>query len=309
MHASVVGPVGFGASGNGSHGLHRDGCIRTLATAKECTHRRECRNALDGVLGELERNVCPALPLSALDVLCTLAMSLFELTEECRNAALGKWPGIEPGSKRKDRPTSIPVFKNPFVEKYLARAHWVTPGIWFGPLVIYGLYRGFTGVRTGVLGTVGLYLCGILIWTLAEYVLHRFVFHTLPITPKTVRNYLVHQYHHDFPDDRYRLVMVPMGSWPLGALWGTAYYFLFGPSYFWPILAGSATGYIAYDWIHYYTHHARPRTALGKWLRSYHLQHHHDDPLSRFGVSSPLWDFVFGTYKPLKKATPASAVR
>jgi sterol desaturase/sphingolipid hydroxylase (fatty acid hydroxylase superfamily) len=236
-------------------------------------------------------------------------MALFDLTDDLVNAAHGKWPGIEPGAKRKDRPTTIRVFKNAFLENYLAKAHWVTPGIWFGPLVFYGLYRGFTGGHAGVLSTLGLFVLGLLIWTLAEYLLHRYVFHVLEYGPGKEWNYLVHAYHHDFPDDRYRLVMVPLGSWPLAAIWAAVYYFVFGPAYFWPVLAGTALGYISYDWVHYYTHHAKPKTALGKWLRRYHLQHHHDDDHSRYGVSSPLWDYVFGTYKPLKRAAPPFQAR
>jgi sterol desaturase/sphingolipid hydroxylase (fatty acid hydroxylase superfamily) len=233
-------------------------------------------------------------------------MALFELTEELTLAAHGKHPGLEPGARRKDRPDTIPVFKNRILENWFAKAHWITPGLWFGPLVGYGLFRGVTNPHTGVLGGVGLFLLGVLLWTLAEYLLHRFLFHTLPFGPGQERNYLVHQYHHDFPDDRYRLVMVPLGSWPLAAIWATVYYFVFGAQNFWPIMGGTAAGYVAYDWIHYYTHHARPKGGIGKWLRRYHLQHHHDDDHSRYGVSSPLWDFVFRTYKPLKSAATPS---
>ncbi len=56
------------------------------------------------------------------------------------------------------------------------------------------------------------------------------------------------------------------------------------------------TGYLAYDWTHYYTHHFRPRRGLGKWLRTYHLRHHYHDPNAYFGISSPLWDLLFGTF-------------
>jgi sterol desaturase/sphingolipid hydroxylase (fatty acid hydroxylase superfamily) len=36
----------------------------------------------------------------------------------------------------------------------------------------------------------------------------------------------------------------------------------------------------------------------GYALRAYHQRHHHEHAQSRFGVSSPLWDLVFGTYAP-----------
>ena len=65
--------------------------------------------------------------------------------------------------------------------------------------------------------------------------------------------------------------------------------------------SGTVTGYIAYDWIHYYTHHFSPKNRVGRWLKRYHLLHHFDEHhgTKRFGVSNPLWDLVFGTYRPV----------
>jgi hypothetical protein len=47
--------------------------------------------------------------------------------------------------------------------------------------------------------------------------------------------------------------------------------------------------------IHYYTHHGRPRSRWGKYLRAYHLSHHHRHQHRLFGVSQPLWDLIFRT--------------
>lgn len=220
--------------------------------------------------------------------------SLF--TDELIDTALGR----NPPDKRKDRPKTINVFKNEFIEKYLARAHWVTPGLWFLPIAAWGLYTGFTNPALSALTVVGLFFGGWLFWSLLEYVLHRFVFHSLTPTEDHPENYLVHTYHHDFPDDATRLVMVPIGSWPLGVLFAAAFRLLLGGTLWFPAFAGACVGYVAYDWVHYYTHHARPAGGIGRWMRMYHLQHHFDHSPTRYGVSSPLWDVVFGTYKPAK---------
>jgi sterol desaturase/sphingolipid hydroxylase (fatty acid hydroxylase superfamily) len=71
---------------------------------------------------------------------------------------------------------------------------------------------------------------------------------------------------------------------------------VFGPAVFFQILAGTMAGYVAYDWIHYYTHHAKPKTALGKFLRRYHMRHHFENENRFYGISSPLWDLVLGTF-------------
>jgi sterol desaturase/sphingolipid hydroxylase (fatty acid hydroxylase superfamily) len=47
---------------------------------------------------------------------------------------------------------------------------------------------------------------------------------------------------------------------------------------------------------HYATHHFPMRRGILKFLKRYHMQHHYKTPDQRFGVSSPLWDVVFGTF-------------
>jgi sterol desaturase/sphingolipid hydroxylase (fatty acid hydroxylase superfamily) len=74
-----------------------------------------------------------------------------------------------------------------------------------------------------------------------------------------------------------------------------AEYILAGSYYSRMLYAGTVLGYITYDWMHYYTHHFRPTTRLGKFLRRYHMEHHYKDSESHFGISSPLWDWVFRT--------------
>ena len=59
--------------------------------------------------------------------------------------------------------------------------------------------------------------------------------------------------------------------------------------------AGFLTGYLVYDVLHYATHHLPMRAPVLKWLKRNHLLHHHATPDERFGVSSPLWDFVLRT--------------
>jgi sterol desaturase/sphingolipid hydroxylase (fatty acid hydroxylase superfamily) len=153
-----------------------------------------------------------------------------------------------------------------------------------------------------VLISLALFLCGWLVWSLLEYCLHRFIFHFEARTPEErLRGFLAHGYHHEFPDDATRLVAPPLMSWPIGLISGLILHAILGPGRWLSAFAGMATGYIAYDWIHYYTHHFRPKRGIGKWLRSYHMLHHFDDRGTRFGVSSPLWDLVFKTYRPLPR--------
>ncbi|MGO9674557.1 MAG: sterol desaturase family protein, partial [Methylocella sp.] len=75
--------------------------------------------------------------------------------------------------------------------------------------------------------------------------------------------------------------------------------------YGYPVLMGFIIGYLGYDMVHYYTHHAKPTTRLGQTLRRLHLLHHFRDPTRGFGVSAPWWDYVFGTQHVRNARLPA----
>ena len=62
-----------------------------------------------------------------------------------------------------------------------------------------------------------------------------------------------------------------------------------------PFCGGFIVGYLIYDYIHYSTHHFPMRNRLAKYLKHYHLKHHYSGEGGRYGVSSPVWDWVFGT--------------
>ena len=64
------------------------------------------------------------------------------------------------------------------------------------------------------------------------------------------------------------------------------------------------------DWVHYYTHHAVPKSRFGKFMRRFHLEHHFGIAHSQFGLSSSLWDLVFQifwTTGAFKRRKPGSA--
>ena len=145
------------------------------------------------------------------------------------------------------------------------------------------------------------FLLGLFIWTLAEYLLHRFVFHFPPKTKQMERiTFLFHGVHHAQPQCKTRLVMPPPVSIPLAALFYGFFWLLFGtiarvPGWVNPLMAGFMVGYLVYDLTHYATHHFPMRNKVAKFLKRYHMQHHYKTPDARYGVSSPLWDIVFGT--------------
>ncbi|KAF3450239.1 hypothetical protein FNV43_RR06319 [Rhamnella rubrinervis] len=68
------------------------------------------------------------------------------------------------------------------------------------------------------------------------------------------------------------------------------------------LFGGIVLGYVMYDLTHYYLHHGKPSKAFTQNLKRYHLNHHFRIRSSGFGITSPIWDSVFGTLPPTKAA-------
>ena len=176
----------------------------------------------------------------------------------------------------------------------LSRVHPAVPVAIFAPAVL--LLAAWGLEKVNVLGMVGLVVAGYAMWTLFEYWLHRVVFHFEPEKGLGARlHWIIHGIHHDHPNDPLRLVMPPAVSIPLGAVVFGAIYLVFGSRYAPGLGAGFFAGYLAYDMLHYYVHHFRPRTRLGRMLRERHMRHHFQDETRGFGISAPYWDDVFRT--------------
>jgi 4-hydroxysphinganine ceramide fatty acyl 2-hydroxylase len=200
---------------------------------------------------------------------------------------------------------TIPLFQNAFLEKF-TRVHWSVPLIVYIPVITWLLYRALSHAALTAGTVLGLFIAGAFFWTLAEYLLHRFVFHYMPSTEWGKRlHFLMHGIHHDYPNDSWRLVMPPSVSIPLAFLFYGLFWLMLGPVATLPFFAGFLVGYLCYDMIHYATHHAPMKGGIGLFLKHHHMKHHYQTENLGYGVSSPLWDYVFRTTFPEKD--PSSA--
>jgi len=199
---------------------------------------------------------------------------------------------------------TLRLFEMKILETLTRTKWWLVPLIWM-PVVIYFGLSGTTslmesyGGTKGSLLSAGLFLCGCLAWTLLEYSLHRCLFHWRPNLRSHTQitfHFLLHGLHHKTPLDPDRLVFPPAAALLIITLFYTAYRIFLPFPIFCCYACGKLFGYICYDMTHYYLHHGSPNPSSTLYYKKiYHYNHHFKDSTSGYGISTMLWDYVFGT--------------
>ena len=151
---------------------------------------------------------------------------------------------------------------------------------------------------------VAVALAGAGSWTLVEYLLHRFCGHDRRTWPNAFAT--EHTRHHsegDYFAPTLKKAMVAVVGVPtvtgiaalalglrLGAIYGLAFMGM----------------YVLYEVVHRRAHTHRGFGAYGRYLRRHHFYHHFNNPRANHGVTSPIWDIVFGTWqRPSHISVPA----
>jgi len=190
---------------------------------------------------------------------------------------------------------SVPLFENGLLDVF-SRVHWFVPLLIFVPVVTYFSYLSLVVLGHSFLSYIGYFFLGLFLWTVAEYFVHRFVFHYYPKNRTGQKlHFMMHGVHHAYPNDSMRLVMPPVLSIPLATVFFFIWSAIFGKLTA-PVFAGFIFGYLCYDMMHYATHHAKFLKA--NWfikIKNHHMKHHFQDPDHGFGVSSDFWDKIFRT--------------
>ena len=193
-----------------------------------------------------------------------------------------------------------PRFFGPdWMEQLTKTPWWVVPCLWLPlHLACAALAHSRYGMQLPQLAV--LLVAGVLLWQLLEYTIHRFVFHAhLTSYWGITLHFLFHGCHHKYPMDSQRLVMPPLPALGVHALVYGALRATLPIQVAVPLFAGAGLGYIAYDCLHYAIHHLKGNSRLARValqpLRQKHLHHPFKNCRAGFGISSPLFDYVFQT--------------
>ena len=186
---------------------------------------------------------------------------------------------------------SIKLFKNNLLDS-LSKVHFTVPLYIFIPAILFFCYKAFSnGINAGAF--VLYFLGGLLVWTITEYVLHRFIFHYHPTSEFGKKmHFIFHGVHHDYPRDKKRLVMPPSASIPLASLFYLLFSLVLVQKFLFAFFPGFLLGYLVYDMMHYAMHHHNFKNPILKRIKQHHMLHHYQDPTKGYGVSSSLWDKI-----------------
>jgi hypothetical protein len=133
---------------------------------------------------------------------------------------------------------------------------------------------------------------GALGWTLAEYALHRFVFHGASATRLGAKEHRRHHAQVDYFAPWWQKGLATLGAAAsMLVLAVIATDVAIGLSF----TAGFITTYLLYEVLHRRAHTNPPTGPYGSWHRRNHFAHHFVDPRRGQGVTTPVWGWVFRT--------------
>jgi len=185
------------------------------------------------------------------------------------------------------------VFRSDYLEM-MTKSHPIVIYSIYIPIIAFLLYYGIAYKQIPPGKEALLLIAGFLSWTFFEYFLHRTIFHMVVETERAKKIiYKLHGVHHEYPRDKERLFMPPVPSLIIACLVFSIVHAAIG----WNSLAffpGFLLGYLAYGSMHFAIHAFTPPKYLKALWRNHHL-HHYKTPDKGFGVSSVIWDVIFGT--------------
>lgn len=137
-------------------------------------------------------------------------------------------------------------------------------------------------------------VAGAALWSFGEYAIHNWIGHLTKGRTKFSKEHLRHHAETHYFTPTPRKILAALGPTSLAAalsIW------LLGPLVGIPFTIGFLGFYVTYEVIHRRVHTHPPTGRYSRWARRHHFYHHFRSPKMNHGVTSPIWDHVFGTYE------------
>jgi len=195
------------------------------------------------------------------------------------------------------------IFNNATLEKF-TKSSLKSSVFFYGSIIAILIFNALVVKHLPWITFIIVFGFALFFWTLAEYLLHRYLFHWLSDNKVLKRfHFIVHGSHHQYPRDTERIVMPPLPGLILIVILFTIFYLLFSllgiVYYLWAFFPGFLFGYLLYSFLHRAIHVIKSPKRF-KYLWKHHTFHHYKYPNKAFGVSTLFWDRLFGTMPPDK---------
>ena len=170
---------------------------------------------------------------------------------------------------------------------------WILPPLSF-LLILFSVSRNPMNRMSELLWLVPI---GVLLWTVLEYFFHRYLLHAAFRSPLLSRFINAsHLQHHTAPRDPNKILVYPSFALVVSSI---IYAILVGVTrnlfHASGIIIGIWAGFLYYESVHYRVHMSLAHSRILQRQRRAHFQHHFSNPNRSFGVTSPIWDYVFRT--------------
>ncbi len=188
------------------------------------------------------------------------------------------------------------IFKNPTLNKLTQTNSLLVIRTYLLISLMMYVYAFVKLESVSVFWKIALLPLGLLFFTFIEYIVHRYLYHSGDdYLDENNWQFKIHGIHHSIPREKHYLAMPLLLALIVASLLFGLLSLPFGANiyFFFP---GFLAGYAAYLYLHYILHtQSPPQNSKLKYLWTHHNIHHYKDDSKAFGVSSPLWDYVFGT--------------
>jgi dihydroceramide fatty acyl 2-hydroxylase len=192
----------------------------------------------------------------------------------------------------------LTLFQNPVLEFCTYSHPFAAIAIWL-PLGVVCL--GWPEISAsaqpiGVLARALLALAGVTVWGLAEYAIHRWIFH-FPAKREFSRRlvFMMHGCHHADPQDARRNMMPLVAAIPIGLTVFCSAWLLLGATPATQFFGAFALAYLVYDLTHFAVHQLTFSNRLFRALQERHRTHHFRNSRKNYATLSTWVDHLFGT--------------
>lgn len=169
------------------------------------------------------------------------------------------------------------------------------PFLAYVPLIVAMVWWAAGQRRLPLVVLSALWMAGIFLWTLLERVSHRAMHVQTGIAMINRFQDTAHLRHHRQPDDLEHSVVRLSASLPLVLVFlGIARAVSGDGVDATLVICGLLTGYLVYEFVHLATHANRRIPGL-RYMQRYHERHHFGNSDRSYGVTTPMWDWLFGS--------------